>query len=117
MIYRVTWLRVAVWEFRLGYHVATEGQVTQWKPLVCVRGRRKPHTSRPSARRRSWHIFLHSNSSHRHSLQSFHRPPWMEKSRFRPFMYTYSGINGIGGLEAKWVNWPYQYQRLKGTKM
>merc|ERR1719275_218093 len=88
----------------------------QWKPKVWERGLRPPRMSRPSSRRRSWHIFLHSNSNHRHSLQSCQRPPWKEKSRFRPFMYWYSGIKGIGGLAARWVNWPYQYQRLMGRK-
>merc|ERR1719499_1609389 len=89
---------------------------TQWKPKVCERGRRPPSTSRPCSRRRSWHIFLHSNSSQRHSLQSIQRPPWKEKSRLRPFMYWYSGMRGIGGLAERCVNWPYQYQRLKGMK-
>ena len=86
----------------------------QWKPIVWVRGRLKPQTSRPSARNRSWHIFLHSNSNQRHSLQSFQRPPWNENSRLRPFMYWYSGINGTGGLLERCVNWPYQYHKAMG---
>merc|ERR1719386_171812 len=84
--------------------------------MVCVRGRRKPHTSRPSSRKRSWHIFLHSNSSQRHSLQSFHRPPCQEKSRLRPLRYWYSGIKGLGGMLDRWVNCPYQYHMLIGKK-
>merc|ERR1719401_1387657 len=28
----------------------------------------------------------------------------------------YSGINGIGGLADKCVNWPYQYHKLIGKK-
>merc|ERR1719473_1490250 len=88
----------------------------QCAPKVCERGLRKPQTSRPSSRSLSKHIFLHSNSSQRHSLQSFQRVPCHVKSRLRLLKYWYSGITGIGGLLDKCVNWPYQYQRLMGTK-
>ena len=63
---------------------------------------------------RSKHIILHSNSSQQHSAESVQRPPWKPKSRFRLFMYWYSSMRGMGGLVARYVNSPYQYQKLTG---
>merc|ERR1719420_2216024 len=89
---------------------------SQCAPKVWDRGLRKPQMSRPSSRKRSKQIFLHSNSSQRHSLQSDQRVPCHVKSLLRLLKYWYSGITGIGGFEDKCVNWPYQYQRLMGMK-
>merc|ERR1711957_504192 len=88
----LTWMNIFFFPISLWYwygqftHLSSKPPIPLMPEYQYMNGR-KPQTSRPSDRSLSWHIFLHSNSNQRHSLQSFQRPPWNVNSRLRPFMY------------------------------